>query len=59
MFIVADLVSLNNSFQQGNGGSSILVDSLFFVTFIVCMGSVVGTCFVIQYSQSFLILQPF
>ena len=48
MFIVADLVSLNNSFQQGNGGSSTVVDSLFIVTFIVCMGSVVGTCFVIQ-----------
>ena len=36
-------------------GGSVVVDSLFIVTPIVCGGSVFGSCFVIQYFVSFLV----
>ena len=40
-----------------SGGGSVVADSLFIFASIVCDGSVFGSCFVMTYLASFLVLQ--
>ena len=44
-------------FKSPKGGGSAVVNQLFIVARIVCGGSMLGLCFVLQYLVSFLVLQ--